>query len=318
MEKYLIKKTCGLFVVLFGVSVLTFALMSFIRGNPAEIVLRRSGLDATLEEISLMETRMGLDRSVPERYLAWLGGAMRLDFGVSNITRRPVIEELALRLPATLRLAAGAFALMLFLSVPIGISAVIFHERWPDKLISAVTFIGMGIPGFVLGTALMYFISVRLNLLPIVGGITPARHVLPVITLALPMTCRYVRIIKACILDVLGEDYIFLLRAQGLKETTVLFGNALKNALIPIVNLMGLSLGTLLGGSILVESIFSWPGLGSYLITSIDSRDYPVITAYVLLTATVFVLINFLVDIFTCLLDPRVSLVSLNSKTSKI
>jgi len=308
MEKYLVKKICGLFVVLFGVSVLTFALASSIRGNPAEIVLRRSGLDPTLEEISIMETRMGLDRSVSARYMAWVKNALRLDFGVSNITRQPVIEELARRLPATLRLAVGAFTVMLLLSVPFGISAVVFHEKWPDKLISAITFIGMGIPGFVLGTALMYFISVRLGLLPMVGDITPARHILPILTLALPMTCRYVRIIKACILDVLGEDYIFLLRAQGLKETTILFGNALKNALIPVINLMGLSLGTLLGGSIVVESIFSWPGLGSYLIASIDSRDYPVVTAYVLLTGTVFVLINFLVDLFVCLLDPRVSL----------
>jgi len=308
MGRYLVKKIFGLFAVLFGVSVLTFALAYSIRGNPAEIVLRRSGIDPTREEISLMEARMGLDRSVAEQYLAWIGSAVRLDFGVSHITRQPVIEELTRRLPATLQLAVGAFALMLALSVPIGILTVIFHERWPDKMISAVTFIIMGIPGFVLGTALMYFISVRLGLLPMVGGITPARHILPVVTLALPMTCRYIRIIKACLLDVLGEDYIFLLRAQGLKETTILFGNALKNALIPVINLMGISLGTLLGGSIVVESIFSWPGLGNYLLASIGNRDYPVVTAYVLLTATTFVLINFMVDIFACLLDPRISL----------
>jgi len=308
MRKYIIKKACGLFAVLFGVSVLTFALTSFIQGNPAQIVLLRTGIEPTLEEIALLEAQMGLDASLPRQYLTWAGNALRLDFGVSYITGRPVIEELAHRLPATAALAAGAFVLMLVLSVPVGILAVVFHGRWPDKLISAVTFTVMGIPGFVLGTVLLYFISVRLGLLPMVGEITFARYILPVITLALPMACRYVRLVRGTLLDVLGEDYILLLRTQGLRETTILFSGALKNALIPVVNLMGLSFGTLLGGSIVVESIFSWPGLGSYLMDSIGDRDYPVVIAYILLMASAFVVINFLVDLLVCWLDPRVSL----------
>ena len=308
MLKYVIKRICGLFAVLFGVSVLTFVLTTFIQGNPAEIALRRAGIEATLEDIAMMERQLGLDRTVPEQYFMWIGNALRLDFGESNITRRPVIQELALRLPATASLAIGAFALMFVLSVPIGILSVAFHGRWPDKIISAFSFVVMGIPGFVLGTVLLYFISVRLELLPMIGEITPARYILPVVTLALPMACRYIRIVKAGILDVLGEDYILLLRVQGLREATILYGNALKNAFIPILNLMGLSFGTLLGGAIVVETIFSWPGLGSYLMSSIAARDFPVLIAYILLMATAFVIINFLVDFIACLLDPRISL----------
>ena len=307
MGKYLFKKICGLFVVLFGVSVLTFGLTSMIQGNPAEIVLRQAGHDATLEEIALMEARLGLDRTLAGQYLHWLSNVVRLDFGTSYITRRPVIDEIALRLPPTLWLSVSSFGLMILLSVPVSILAVSCHGRWPDKVIGVITFTFMGVPGFVLGMVLMYFISVYFELLPMVGDITAARFVLPVITLALPMACRYVRIIKAALLEILREDYIFLLRVQGLRERTVLMGNALKNALIPIVNLMGLSLGALVGGSIVVESIFSWPGLGSFLLASIGNRDYPIVIAYVLLMATVFVVINFLVDILTCFLDPRIS-----------
>lgn len=308
MARYLVKKVLGLIAVLVGVSILTFGLTSFIQGNPAEIVLRQAGHDATLEEIALMEAQLGLDRSLAEQYLFWLRNVIRLDFGESYITRRPVISELALRLPATLQLSVGAFVFMLLLSVPVGILAVAYHGRWPDKVIGAITFTFMGIPGFVLGMVLMYLVSVYFELLPMVGEITAARFILPVITLALPMACRYIRIIKAGLLEVLKEDYIFLLRVQGLRERTVLIGNALKNAFIPVINLLGLSFGTLLGGSIVVESIFSWPGLGSFLLTSIGSRDYPIVIAYVILMAVVFVVINFLVDLLACLLDPRITL----------
>jgi len=307
MRKYLARKVASLFFVLIGVSVLTFALTGLVEGNPAERALRRAGVDPTLQEIAFMEERLGLDRSLPEQYLGWVGDALRLDFGVSHQTDEPVLEELARHLPATAMLSLGAFLLMIMLSLPLGIMAVAFHGRWPDKIIGAATFTLMGVPGFVLGTVLLYFVSVRLGWLPMVGEISFGRLVLPMVTLALPMACRYVRLIKGGVLDVLGEDYIFLMRTQGLRERTVLLGGAFKNACIPLVNLLGISFGTLLGGSVIVEYIFSWPGLGSFLMVSIDSRDYPVVTAYLLLMATAFVLINFLIDLLTFLLDPRIS-----------
>ena len=305
MAKFLIKRISSLLVVLFGVTVITFALTALISGNPAEIVLLRTGIYPTLEEIAQMEARMGFDVSLPRQYILWLANALRLDFGMSFITRRPVVVELALRLPATIWLAGGAFALMVMLALLGGLVSVYFDGRTVDKLVSAFTVVFMGVPGFVLGTALMYFFSVRLGVLPMVGDITPARFLVPVITLALPMACRYARMVKAGVLDELGEGYVVALRAKGLHGTQIL-GRALKNALAPIVNLLGLSFGTLLGGAVVVESIFSWPGLGSYLMFSIGTRDYPVIIAYVLLMAVIFVLINFLVDLLVYALDPRV------------
>ncbi|MDR3230794.1 MAG: ABC transporter permease [Synergistaceae bacterium] len=306
MWKYAAKKTLGLVAILFGVSVLTFVLTAWIRGNPAEVVLGRAGVDPSRADVVMMEQRMGLDQSIVARYLDWARNLLRLDFGTSYTSGLPVIEEIKYRLPATLHLTAGAFVLMLVTAVPIAIFMVVKKDSWTEYSLNAVTFIVMGTPGFVLGMGLAWLISVRLRLLPMVGNKTPAHSVLPIITLALPMACRYIRLIRSNIIEVLDEDYIFLLRTRGLKERTILFSHALKNAFIPIVNLMGISLGSLLGGSIVVESIFSWPGLGNYLMISIGNRDYPVVLAYVLLMATVFVAINYLVDLFICFLDPRI------------
>lgn len=308
MVKYTLKKAAHLFVVLLGVSILTFALTSWIEGNPADIVLGQSGIEPTPEEITLMEKRLGIDQSLPQQYITWIRNVIRLDFGKSYLTGKPVIEEIAYRLPATVNLTLAAFLLMLLLAVPAGILAVVKKDTWIDHLISAMTFTVMGIPGFVLGLVLAYLISVKLELLPMVGNKTPAHWVLPVITLAVPMASRYIRMIKANMLEVLDEDYIFLLRTKGLPERLIMFSNALRNAFIPIVNLMGISFGHLLGGSVVIESIFSWPGLGNYLMLSINNRDYPVVLAYILLMAAVFVLINFIVDMIVCLLDPRIPL----------
>lgn len=306
MVKYIFKKIAHLLFVLIGVSILSFILITWIQGNPADIVLGQSGIEPTREEIALMEKQLGIDQSIPVQYFTWVQNVLKLDFGYSYITRKPVIEELAYRLSATLILTFTAFFLMLLLAIPIGVLNVIKKDTWLDHVISAVTFTFMGIPGFVLGLVLVYFISVKFKLLPMFGNETIYHWVLPVITLALPMACRYIRLIKANMLEVLDEDYIFLLRTKGLHESIIMFSNALKNALIPIVNLMGISLGNMLGGSVIVETIFSWPGLGNYLMMSINNRDYPVILAYVLIMAAIFVFLNFIVDIIVSLLDPRI------------
>lgn len=308
MGNFLLKRVAHLIVVLVGVTILTFTLTTFIQGNPAEIVLGQSGIEPTVEEIALMEKRMGLDKSIIHQYFTWIKDVVRLDFGDSYITQKPVIEELGYRIPATFILTIPAFLLMLFLAVPIGILAVIKKDTWIDHLISAFTFIFMGVPGFVLGLVLMYLLGVKFQILPMFGNQTPAHLILPVVTLALPVSCRYIRMIKGNMLEVLEEDYIFLLRTKGLRESVVMFSNALKNAFIPIVNLMGITFGNMLGGSVIVENVFSWPGLGNFLMLSINNRDYPVILTYVLLMAAVFVLVNFIVDMIVSLLDPRIRL----------
>lgn len=308
MPGYLIKKLGRLLLVLIGVSLIAFGMTHWIQGNPAELVLAQTGVDPTQEEIEWMEHQLGLDRSLPEQYLTWIEKVLQGDFGTSYITGVPVKEELAYRVPATLKLTIGAFLVTLGLAVPLGIWSAVQKDKLPDVLTRGATSMGLAVPGFIWGLLLCYWFSVRLGLLPMTGEQTFARLVLPVLTLSLPLTSRYICVIRGCVLEQLEEGYVFLLRSKGLREQTILWGNVLKNAAVPVVSLLGLSLGSLLGGSVVVESLFSWPGLGSYLITSINNRDYPVITAYVLLMAVTFVLINGLADLLLCLLDPRIRL----------
>ncbi len=308
MPGYLIKKLGRLLLVLIGVSLIAFGMTHWIQGNPAELVLAQTGVDPTQEEIERMEHQLGLDRSLPEQYLTWIEKVLQGDFGTSYITGVPVKEELAYRVPATLKLTIGAFLVTLGLAVPLGIWSAVQKDKLPDVLTRGAASMGLAVPGFIWGLLLCYWFSVRLGLLPMTGEQTFARLVLPVLTLSLPLTSRYICVIRGCILEQLEEGYVFLLRSKGLRERTILWGNVLKNAAVPVVSLLGLSLGSLLGGSVVVESLFSWPGLGSYLITSINNRDYPVITAYVLLMAVAFVLINGLADLLLCLLDPRIRL----------
>ncbi len=308
MPGYLIKKLGRLLLVLIGVSLIAFGMTHWIQGNPAELVLAQTGVDPTQEEIERMEHQLGLDRSLPEQYLTWIEKVLQGDFGTSYITGVPVKEELAYRVPATLKLTIGAFLVTLGLAVPLGIWSAVQKDKLPDVLTRGAASMGLAVPGFIWGLLFCYWFSVRLGLLPMTGEQTFARLVLPVLTLSLPLTSRYICVIRGCVLEQLEESYVFLLRSKGLRERTILWGNVLKNAAVPVVSLLGLSLGSLLGGSVVVESLFSWPGLGSYLITSINNRDYPVITAYVLLMAVAFVLINGLADLLLCLLDPRIRL----------
>ena len=306
MFKYGLKKAIRLIIVLLGVSILTFSFTAWIQGNPAEIVLGHSGIDPTIEDIKALEKEMGIDQSLPVQYINWMKKVVVLDFGNSYITGAPVVEEIGYRLPATLSLTVGAFLIMLVISVSVGVTVVVLRKSFISNIIDGITFIFMGVPGFVLGLVLAYIISVKFLFLPMVGNKTLQHYILPLMTLAIPMSCRYIRIIKTNLIDVLGEDYIFLLRTKGVRERVILLGNALKNAFIPVANLMGISFGSLFGGSIVVENIFSWPGLGNYLMNSINSRDYPVILAYVMLMATVFVFANYIVDMIVCFLDPRI------------
>lgn len=306
MLRYFIKKTLRIIVVLLGATILTFLLTNNIQGNPAEMVVMQSGAELTQENVEAMEKELGLDQKVWIRYQTWLVHVLNGDFGESYATGKPVMEELAFRVPATLKLTLFSFLLTFLIAVPVGIGTAMRHGSWMDRVIQGGTFGFMGIPSFVWGLLLAYVVSVRLKLLPMVGFDTWEYQILPTVTLALPMTCRYIRMIRANLLEVLSEEYIYLLRTKGFREWIILLKSALKNAFLPIVSILGLGFGHMLGGSVVVENIFSIPGLGSFLTLSINRRDYPVIQAYILLMALVFVLINYLVDILSGLLDPRI------------
>lgn len=306
MFRYLLNKTLRIVVVLLGATLLTFLLTSNIKGNPAELVVSQSGAELTQENVEAMEKELGLDQSIWVQYETWLSKVIKGDFGNSYVTGEPVLEELAVRVPPTLKLTLLSFALTFLIAIPVGVGTAMKRGSLIDRIIQGGTFGFMGIPSFVWGLLLAYVISVRLKWLPMVGFESWKYQILPTVTLALPMTCRYIRMVRANLLEVLDEEYIYLLRTKGFREWVILLKSALKNAFLPIVSILGLGFGHMLGGSVVVENIFSIPGLGSFLTLSINRRDYPVIQAYILLMAFVFVLINYLVDIISGLLDPRI------------
>lgn len=306
MIQYLVKKSVRMIAVLLGVTCLTFFLTDHIKGNPAEMVVAQSGAELTEENVEAAEEQLGLNRGTWERYGLWLAKAVKGDFGISYATGEDVLSELAARVPATVQLTALSFIVTFLIAIPTGIWTAVKRGRMTDKVFQGITFVIMGIPSFVCGLLLAYFVSVRLKWFPMVGFDSWKYRILPVLTLSLPMACRYIRMIRANLIEVLDEEYIYLLWTKGFREWVIMQKSALKNAFLPIVSILGLGLGHTLGGAVVVENIFSVPGLGSFLTLSINRRDYPVIQAYILLMALTFMLINYLVDMISGLLDPRI------------
>ena len=304
-----LRRLARVLLVLFGASVLVFLLTGNIAGSAAAEAVSSTGADITKESLAAMEALLGLDQPLYLRYLRWLRNVVFYgDFGTSYITGEPVLKELACRVSATAELTLYAFALTLIVSIPSGILMAIRNRKPDENLAQAISFSFMGIPTFVLGLLLAYVVSVRLKWVKMIGFDTPALKILPTITLSIPMICKYSRMIKANVLTSMNEDYVHLLRTRGIRERVILFQNVLKDAFLPIISILGLGIGHMLGGAVVVENIFSIPGLGSFLSLSISRRDYPVIQAYILLMTAVFLLINFAADTVTVLLDPRIRL----------
>lgn len=306
MLRYLLKKTCRVLIVLAGASLLIFLLTANIKGNPAETVVAQSGAELTKENVAAAEKELDLDQSLIFRYKKWISEAVKGNFGESYCTGEAVLSELAVRLQATLQLTLLSFGTTFLIAIPAGIWTAMKKGKVADRMIQGLTFGIMGIPSFVWGLLLAYWISVKLKWLPMVGFSSWKYRILPVVTLALPMSCRYIRMIRANLLEVMDEEYIYLLQTKGFRKSVIFFKNALKNAFLPVISILGLGFGNMLGGAVVVENIFSIPGLGSFLTLSINRRDYPVIQAYIFLMAFVFVMINYLVDIISGLLDPRI------------
>lgn len=308
VKRYLLKRLLCLIPVMLGVSIITFGLINLAPGDPAELMLRAEGVEPTKEAVEALREELGLDDPVYVRYGRWLWGVLHLDLGRSFRTGRPVAEEILSRFPATLELTVAALVVMIFLAVPAGILAALYRHAWIDHLSRLGALLGASLPGFWLGLMLIYFFSVKLGLFPVMGRGSLRHLVLPAVTLGLAMAAVYARILRASMLDVLGQEYIKVARAKGLQEKWVIGRHALKNALLPAVTLFGMSFGHLLGGSVIVETIFAWPGVGKFAVDSIFNRDYPVIQGYALFMALVFVLANLLVDLSYGLLDPRIRL----------
>ncbi len=308
MGKYIIKRLLQLILVLFGVTLLTFIITQAAPSDAAEMKYVSMGTVPSEELLEETREEMGLNDPVIVQYGRWLANVFHGDFGESSKYSEAVMTQMAKKLPMTLELAGIAFLIVLAVSFPLGMLAAVKKNKPLDYLIRFLSFFGISTPNFWLGLILMYIFAVRLGWFNVVSENTPAGIVLPVLTLAIPMISSYVRQIRAAILEELKSDYVIGARARGLSEKQILFFHVMPNAISPVISLMGLSIGGLLGGTAIIETIFSWKGIGSMVVEAIRVRDYNLIQAYVIWMAIIYVGVNLLVDILCRLLDPQIRL----------
>lgn len=307
MARIAARRLLQLLLVLLGISFLTFMLTYLAPGDPAELMLTAAGTTPTPQLVEQVRDDMGLNKPVLVRYGEWLSAALGGDFGISYKYNQPVMEIIAGRLPATFKLAGASLLIMLITALPLGLLSALYRNRAVDYLIRLFSFLGISMPGFWIALLLIYFFSLQLKILPVMGDAGGMGIVLPAATLAIAMTSKYTRQLRAVILEEISQDYVIGARARGIKERTILLKHVLQNSLLPVITLLGLSLGSLLGGTAIVETIFVWPGVGKLAVDAIFTRDYPLIQGYVVWMAIIYVLINILVDISYFLLDPRIN-----------
>jgi len=333
MGRYIFRRLLNLIPVLLGITLLVFLFLHLIPGDPAVVML---GDRATPTQVAALRERMGLNEPLPLQYLAFLGNLLQFDLGRSIFTGVPIIEEIKIRWPATFELSVVAMVISLIIGIPAGVLAAVRKNSLLDNITMSGSLIGVSMPVYWLGLLLIYLFAVNLQWLPPSGrisidaglGFKPVTGfylldtlmqgnfsafkdvclhlLLPAFTLSTIPLAILARITRSAMLEVLGQDYIRTARAKGLIELRVIFKHALKNAMLPVITIVGLEFGTLLGGAILTETIFSWPGIGKWIYEGILSRDYPVVQGGVIFVATAFVLINLIVDLSYAFLDPRI------------
>jgi ABC-type dipeptide/oligopeptide/nickel transport system permease component len=306
VSRYLLRRLALLVPVLFGVSIVAFGLGRLAPGDPArDLLSRTTGRQPTQREVQVERHRLGLDRPLPVQYASWVSGALRGDLGTSYTTGEPVARAIGQTLPATLELAGTAFVLAVVIGIPLGVVAASRSWTWVDHVVRGIALLGASIPAFWLGYLLILALAVSFHMFPAFGMGGVSHLVLPSITLALFDIAMLARLARATILETFGEDYIRTALAKGLGRGRVLIRHALRAALIPLVTYAGLTLGFLFGYSVVVETVFAWPGLGYTTVLAVQSRDYPFIQAFVLLMGTLFVFLNLAADVLYALIDPR-------------
>ncbi|MBI3909345.1 MAG: ABC transporter permease [Armatimonadetes bacterium] len=303
MRSFLLKRLALAIPTLLLLSAITFLVGSLAPSDPATTILRER---ATPEAVARLRHELGLDRPLWRQYLDYVGHVCQGDFGISYYDRRPVLETLAETYPETARLAGYAILLSLLLGVPLGLSAAACQDRWVDRLAMGVAVVGVSLPSFVLGSLLILVFAQVLGWLPVAYTGRPLELLLPALALGSRPAALIARITRASVLEALRQDYVRTALAKGLSRTRALLGHALRNALVPILTVVGVSTGYLLAGSFVVESVFVIPGIGRLSLDAITRRDYPVLQAVTLLGASAFVLVNLLVDVAYACVDPRV------------
>lgn len=305
MLTFFARRLTHLIPVLVGVSVIVFLMIHLIPGDPAVLI---AGIDATEQDVAVVRESLGLDQPLVVQYGEFLGRVVVGDFGKSFRTGRPVIEEIGFRYWNTMILGLSAVLFGTLLGIATGILTAVYRNGWFDSIVLAVSLLGISIPSFFLGLSLMLLFSVYLGWLPLTGMESWKNLILPTLTLGIPNAAIISRITRSSLVEVLNQDYVRTARAKGVKESIVVGRHAVRNALIPVVTVVGLQMGYLLGGAVVTETVFAWPGIGRLIVQSIAGRDFPVVQASVLLLALTFVLINLLTDVLYRVLDPRIKL----------
>jgi len=305
MRDYILKRLATVIPILIGISFLSFALISLSPSNPAEVALRVNEIVPTEEAVRAMEEQLGTNKPYIERYVTWLTDSLQGDFGNSYVNNKPVATLIGQAIPNTIKLAFVALLITIVFSVLVGILCAVYEGSFGDKLARALVFVGTAMPSFWVGLLLIWIFSVKLNLFPTSGMERPSSIVLPAITLALAYISTYVRLIRNNMVQNKHENYVYYARIRGLKETTII-KHIFKNSLQSSLTALGMSIPKLIAGTVVVENIFAWPGVGRVCVDAIFNRDFPVIQAYILLMAVLFVICNLLVDILSVAIDPRI------------
>lgn len=306
MRRSIIRRVLQFIPVLLGITFLAFLLIYLSPSDPVSVRMSAGGISVSPEIMESMRRSMGLDRPLLIQYGDWLWNILHGNMGKSYITDADVLDQILKALPYTLKMAGASLLLTLCISIPVGILTAAMQNSKFDYVVRVMAFVGNAFPNFIIALCLMFIFSYRLGWIPVLATTKPIGLILPALTLALVMSSRYIRQIRAAMLDELSKGYVVGLRSRGLSETTILYKNVLKNIMVTVITLTGISLGSLLGGTVIVETVFTWPGLGSLIMEGISQRDYPVVQAVIIWMASAFMVVNLLTDISYTVFNPKI------------
>lgn len=309
MKNYALKRLLQLIPILLAITFLSYGMMRIAGSDVVEQKMENTSGTVSQEMIDNARAELGLDKPFVVQYFTWLGNLLRGDMGTSYVSNKPVFSTFVSKLPATLLLTAVSILLTVLISIPLGIWSAVKQNTATDYVIRTTSFIGNSLPNFFVSLLLMYFFAIRLGWFPVIsGGVSLQSVALPALTLAIAMSAKYLRQVRATVLDELSKDYVLGARARGVKFSTTLIKSVMKASLVTIITLLTLSIGSLLGGTAIVESIFMWDGVGKLAVDAINMRDYPIIQAYVMWMAIIYVVVNLITDLSYHFLDPRIRL----------
>ena len=309
MKNYALKRLLQLIPILLAITFLSYGMMRIAGSDVVEQKMENTSGTVSQEMIDNARAELGLDKPFVVQYFTWLGNLLRGDMGTSYVSNKPVFSTFVSKLPATLLLTAVSILLTVLISIPLGIWSAVKQNTATDYVIRTASFIGNSLPNFFVSLLLMYFFAIRLGWFPVIsGGVSLQSVALPALTLAIAMSAKYLRQVRATVLDELSKDYVLGARARGVNFSTTMIRSVMKASLVTIITLLTLSIGSLLGGTAIVESIFMWDGVGKLAVDAINMRDYPIIQAYVMWMAIIYVVVNLITDLSYHFLDPRIRL----------